>query len=166
MALGICMGKSQNLGTLVCGGDSHTQVLYFHIVLSYPRVSTVDETRLSVDETRLYHAPRVVSCQDPSRGLGMRLHPERRGGRIRPLTKERLIWLQEVVLCQAPLYCCKPNAAWHKTIQEGDSVDLGRYGGIMRHSPQLRCDSPAARGPKLSSISFQSSKCRPMLLWF
>ena len=41
VAFGICMGKSQNLGTLVCGGASYTQVLSFHLVLSYPRVSTV-----------------------------------------------------------------------------------------------------------------------------
>ena len=35
------MGKSQKLGTLVCGGVSYTPVLSFHMVLSYPWVSTV-----------------------------------------------------------------------------------------------------------------------------
>ena len=35
------MGMSQNLGTIVCGGVSYTQVLSFHMVLSYSRVSTV-----------------------------------------------------------------------------------------------------------------------------
>ena len=41
MAFRICMGKSQNLDTLVYGGVSYTQVLSYHMVLSYPRVSTV-----------------------------------------------------------------------------------------------------------------------------
>ena len=40
MALGIYTGKSQSLGALVYGGVSYTQVLSFHMVLSYPRVST------------------------------------------------------------------------------------------------------------------------------
>ena len=35
------MGKLQNLGMLVCGGVSYTQVLSFHMVLSYSRVSMV-----------------------------------------------------------------------------------------------------------------------------
>ena len=43
MAFGICMGKSQNLGTLVCVGVSNTQVHSFHMGLSYPRVSMVCE---------------------------------------------------------------------------------------------------------------------------
>ena len=41
MAFGIRMGKSQNLGTPVWGGVFYTQVLSFHRVLSYSRVSTV-----------------------------------------------------------------------------------------------------------------------------
>ena len=35
------MGRSQNLGKLVCGSVSYTLVLSFHMVLSYSRVSTV-----------------------------------------------------------------------------------------------------------------------------
>ena len=40
-AFRIYMGKSQNLGMLVCGGVSYTQMLSFHMILSYSRVSTV-----------------------------------------------------------------------------------------------------------------------------
>lgn len=35
------MVRSQNLGILVCGGVSYVQLLPFHMVVSYSRVSTV-----------------------------------------------------------------------------------------------------------------------------
>ena len=36
------MGRSPNLGKLVCGSVSYTLVLSFHMILPYSRVSTVD----------------------------------------------------------------------------------------------------------------------------
>ena len=58
------MGRSQNLGTLVCGGVSYTQVLSFHMVLSYSRVSTVSV----LQRRNVNHQTLITSFFQPSLG--------------------------------------------------------------------------------------------------